>query len=146
MEDLLFLYRGAGGDWRGERSDVSLEQIFDLRPGAEPDAVEISYLLRSIYVACKPSACVPPQMGFAHLGFPGSPPPYFAPPFFFSCTAGGGVFLLSPYANPGAKPSNKPEFPLWIFGCTSISCTGFFFDGRIPARQSLDRKSIDLLS
>ena len=32
----------------------------------------ISYLLRPRYVACKPSACVPPQMGFAHLGFPGS--------------------------------------------------------------------------
>ncbi len=32
----------------------------------------ISYLLRPLYVACKPSACVPPQMGFAHLGFPGS--------------------------------------------------------------------------
>jgi len=24
-----------------------------------------------------------------------------------------------------------------FFGCTSVSCTGFFFDGRIPARQSL---------
>jgi len=43
--------------------------------GAERPAVEISYLPRLLSVACKPSACVPPQMGFAHLGFPGSPPP-----------------------------------------------------------------------
>ena len=31
--------------------------------GAEPDAVEISYMPWPPYVACKPSACVPPQMG-----------------------------------------------------------------------------------
>ena len=40
----------------------------------------------------------------------------------------------------GAKPLSELEFPLWIFGCTSVSCNGFFFDDRIPARQSLGRK------
>ncbi len=73
--------------------------------GAEPDAVEISYLPRSLYVACKPSACVPPQMGFAHLGFPDSPP----------------LFSSSPYASPlGGEAFEYTRCriaPPIIFGC-----------------------------
>jgi len=63
------------------------EQISDLRPRlclASRPAVEISHVLRPPPVACKPKACVPPQMGFAHLGFPDSPP----------------LFSSSPYASP----------------------------------------------
>ncbi len=38
---------------------------------------------------------------------------------------------------PGRCLRVNPGLPLWIFGCTLSSCTGFFFDDRIPARQSL---------
>jgi hypothetical protein len=50
-ETLLF-YIGVRGVTAGcPAGAASAEQIFDLRFGAEPDAVEISYLLRPLYIS-----------------------------------------------------------------------------------------------
>ena len=74
-----------------------------LNQGAERPAVEISHVLRPPPVACKPKACVPPQMGFAHLGFPGSSSGveiqielHFqnTPPNFFFLSRGGNILFL----------------------------------------------------
>jgi hypothetical protein len=88
-------------------------------------------------------------------------PPSYCAPVLCGCAVGGGVFLLLHKASPGGEafayvrgriaPHSSqgvmrkgawgslrvnPGLLLWIFGCTSVSCTGFFFDGRIITRKT----------
>ena len=54
--------------------------------------------------------------------------------------------FFSHVSTPGAKSSGELGLSLWIFGCTSFSCMGFFLLTASPQGICLAHKSIDSLS
>jgi hypothetical protein len=63
----------------------------------------------------------------------------FAPPFCMGVLRKGRVYYFRCTWTTLFHVMKQIRIIVWIFGCTLVSCTGFFFDGRIITRKT--RKS-----